>query len=307
MPTHNFLRILKWTSGLIFLANLALVFSLATGKIKTFPEIDWLDVLGEGGATFFLFAWFWFFLSSRPDGQVTRLLASGLALIFLAMFQDTLDEFIRFSGSAIWNTILQSTLLPFGMVLLTIGIYLLRNEQQVITKQLVGRERLLRDHRLVDKVTQISDVRYLYQQLQQQVSNKANDAHPFSIILLDINRFNEINRTFGFDEGDRFLHSLAELLLLNLRRSDLVCRYAGDRFVVLLAETGETETLELSGQLQECIAHFNYFTELSEKISATVSIGCATCRNGDINTLMEEAKIKLLRNKELLNQGTKAA
>ena len=118
------------------------------------------------------------------------------------------------------------------------------------------------------------------------------------MVLLDVDAFNDINRRFGHNEGDRFLQALVELVLLNLRNEDLLCRYAGDRFLILLSDTGEELATDKARQLQNGIAWFCFYTHVSEKISATVSTGVATCRDGNIEALMERAKIELLCNKE---------
>ena len=300
-------HLLWWLVTIILLANFSLLLSLGTGDPKAIKAIDWLDVIGEGGAAVFVFAWMWFVLSGRPAGHVTNKLVSGLGLIFLAMFQDALDEFIHFPSAVLWNTVVQSTLLPVGMVLLTWGLYLLRKEQKVIATQLNGRERILRDHRLVDNITNLSDVRYLYQQLKREVQTSTKEEQVFSLILLDINRFNEINRRFGFAEGDKLLHTLAELILLNIRKTDLVCRFAGDRFAILLPATGEQEATRISSQLRNSIEHLTFYTAMTECVLVTASTGSATCRDGDLAQLMEFAKTRLLKAKERLARPNVAA
>lgn len=294
---------LQWLVAMIVAVHAGIAFALVVGEPKTLAEIDWLDVLGEGGATVFAFAWFWFFLTSRPAGQVTRYLSLGLAFIALALFQDALDEFVRFPTAFLWNTLLQSSLLPLGMTLLTVGIYLLRKEQQVISKQLAGRESRLRDHRLVDDLTRIYDVRYLHQHLHAQMQQPA----VFSLVLLDVDHFNQINRRFGYAEGDRLLTALVELLLLNMRSEDLLCRYAGDRFAILLSATGETDAECMANQLKACVANFNFYTRLQEHVPVSVAAGVATCRDGDIQKLMEEATRSLLLKKQENQQTLYAA
>ena len=65
--------------GLAFAANFGLQVYLATGQIKTWAEINWMDVAGEGGSAGLALVWLIMLLHSRPAGRVTRLLALGLA------------------------------------------------------------------------------------------------------------------------------------------------------------------------------------------------------------------------------------
>lgn len=295
-----------WLLAIAAMANLCLILSLAIGDTKTWQDIDWFDVAGEGGAALFVLAWYVFFLGSRPAGRVTTLLMSGLGLLFVALFQDALDEFIHFPYSAWWNTLLQSSLLPAGMCLLTWGIWLLQQEQKIINQQLSGRERLLRDHRLVDATTRVADARYLQQHLLLAAADLPRGG-PFSLLLFDVNGFNAVNRRFGYQEGDRFLHGLAELLLLNLRPQDLLCRLAGDRFALLLGNCAEDEAASTAENICALVAHFCFSTLMGEAIRVSVIAGRATCRDADIEALLHRANQDLLRHKENYYQNICAA
>lgn len=98
---------------------------------------------------------------------------------------------------------------------------------------------------------------------------------PLALILLDLDQFSATNRTFGHREGDRLLRELSELLILNLRRCDLLCRYAGDRFAVVLPKTPELLANELARQLTRAVASFAYKTNNGETIYHTASVGVA--------------------------------
>ncbi|MFP3701806.1 diguanylate cyclase, partial [Burkholderia sp. SIMBA_013] len=74
--------------------------------------------------------------------------------------------------------------------------------------------------------------------------------------------FAAINQAYGHAEGDAVLQALSHLLLLNLRRQDLLCRLAGDRFVVLLPNTGERQAKELALELQQAVRGLAHKTRL---------------------------------------------
>src|SRR5690606_11707925 len=99
---------------------------------------------------------------------------------------------------------------------------------------------------------------YLRAQLQLALS-EANDARqPLSIIMLDLDAFSRINREYGHAEGDRLLQVLTQLLLLNLRQHDLLCRLAGDRFAVILPHTGERQAQLLAGEMSLAVRSLAY-------------------------------------------------
>ncbi|MCS0613985.1 diguanylate cyclase [Massilia kyonggiensis] len=205
------------------LASFAALYASA-GTHKPFASWHWMDIVDEGGTALMALVWCLIVLASRPDGRVTRLLAGGLACITLGSWADCLDEFWRIDKDALWDNALEG-LVPFGMLVLTAGLYYWRREQALLADHLRKRERLFRSHRPFDRVTQLADADYLREQLRRTEG---------TVVLLDIDGFHRINREHGRAEGDRALQAVAHMLLLNLRNDDLLCRYAGDRFAVLM-------------------------------------------------------------------------
>jgi diguanylate cyclase (GGDEF)-like protein len=189
------------------------------------------------------FVWCLIVLGSRPDGRVTRLLAGGLAAICVGSWADCMDEFWRIDKEALWDNALEA-LVPLGMAVLTGGLYYWRQEQASLTEHLKKRERLFRDHRAFDRVTQLADARYLRAQLERERQHG-----PCALVLLDIDGFHRVNRQHGHAEGDRVLQAVSHMLLLNLRNDDLLCRYAGDRFAVLMPGLSESAAREAAHHL----------------------------------------------------------
>ena len=258
---------------LFVVGNGLLLLHLLLGDAKYSAEIDWLDVLGEGGAVFLTAIWLFFLLKSRPAGHVTNSLFLGLTFIFMATWQDVLDEFLRLPEvySNLEN-IVGSLPMPVGMCLLTWGLFQWHQEQLLVSAQLNKRERIFRDHRSFDYSTQVASADYLKAQLKSESKRADNLENSLSIMMLDIDSFDEINRRFGHEEGDRFLQHFVELIILNLRPSDLLCRYAGDRFVVLLPATGSHLLEVLAKQLQLAVRHFAFKTRKGETIYREVTV-----------------------------------
>ncbi|XLZ71326.1 diguanylate cyclase [Massilia sp. SR12] len=203
----------------------------SAGDPKPLAAWHWMDILAEGGMAVVAGLWFVMTLSSRPGGLVTRLLAGGLAAVMLGSWADCLDEFFRIDKAAAWDNWLEA-LLPFGMLVLTAGIYYWRHEQFLVNDHLAKRERLFRQHRAFDRVTQLADAAYLRHQIR--LEQERDPTGQCALVMLDIDGFHRINREHGQREGDRVLQAVGHMLLLNLRNEDLLCRYAGDRFALLL-------------------------------------------------------------------------
>lgn len=216
------------------------------GQAKPLAQWKWLDILCEGGTAAMAGIWLLITLSSRPGGLVTRLLALGLAAIMLGSWADCLDEFFHLDKDGLWDNWLEA-LMPLGMLTLTAGMYYWRQEQFSLNEHLQKRERLFRDHRSFDRVTQLAGADYLRAQIR--LEHARAPGKPCALVLLDIDGFHRINREHGQREGDRVLQAVGHMLLLNLRNEDLLCRYAGDRYAILLPGMEQKAARELAEHL----------------------------------------------------------
>lgn len=244
---------------LLTIAALLLASVLANwyfGHAKPWASIDWLDVVGEGGSALALGVWLILILASRPAGRVTDLLSLGLGFMFLAFCQDVVDEFIRLPNSQWWEQGLENIAMPLGISLLTYGLFHWHSEQLAINEQLKKRERVFREHRMLDRLTQIGKVDYLKKQIQQLLHQQQE--LPLTLLMIDVDNFHQQSRLYGHRESDRLLHEISELLLLNLRDGDLICRYGGDRFAVLLPETPEEKARQIAFELQQAVRFFAF-------------------------------------------------
>ncbi|MBB6520141.1 diguanylate cyclase domain-containing protein [Pseudoteredinibacter isoporae] len=293
--------------ALIFvLLNVQILSTLALGDSKSWQEIDWLDIAGEGGAVWLCLVWLIVLLATRPDGPVTRLLFWGFACFLIASGQDLLDEVVRLPEATVWNHAVESIPMPIGMLLMSIGLLYWYHEQQALNEQLRKRERRLRDHRRLDKVTGLADAQYLSQQLETELTVARAEGLPTSVLMLDIDKFREINRNLGMGEGDRLLRELTELLLLNIRRRDLLCRYAGDRFAIVLPATCQTMAELMARQLEDVCRHFAFRARNSDLAQFhTVSTGVATDgldvqldEKDPVEQLLSRANYRLAKAKE---------
>lgn len=285
-------------------ANITLCTSFAVGDIKAWNQINWLDVISEGMAALLAIIWLLLILHSRPKGRVTQWLSSGLSCMFIAGFQDWLDEFIAFPEAAMWNHWVESGLMPIGLGLLTLGIYYWHQEQLAINEQLRKRERLFREHRGLDFITQLNGAAYLRQLLQQELHSHHQSGTALALVFFDIDFFDDTNRRYGRAEGDHFLRALGEVILLNIRRNDLLCRYAGDRFALVLPNTGRALAENLAAEIADAIHHFAFKTRSQgESVFHSVSLGVAVAgdviHDGDAaDILIQRATHSLLKAKE---------
>lgn len=284
--------------ALVALANIGLLLYLAAGHIKTWERIDWLDVVGEGGSALLAFCWVCLVLAHRPAGRVTTLLAVGLGAVFFSMWMDALDEFIQLPAEISWDHWLESAPMPIGLLLITLGLYHWSKEQKALGQQLSKRERLFREHLHHDRLTPLNGAAYLRRQIELEQRRSGEEQQAFSLVLVDLDDFAPFNRQHGHAEGDRVLQAVSQLLLLNLRHSDLLCRLASDRFVALLPGTGEAQAWRIAGELERAVrsyAHKSMPQGESLALSAT-AVACMA-RDESADNLLERLSLAMARAK----------
>ncbi|GAX87954.1 conserved hypothetical protein [Lebetimonas natsushimae] len=110
---------------------------------------------------------------------------------------------------------------------------------------------------------------------------------PFSILFIDIDHFKKINDKYGHDIGDKVLSELANILKSNLRKSDLIARWGGEEFIVILANTDKETAEKIAEKLRLAIEQYHQ----KNLPHFTVSIGIATAdkENFNIDNLLKKA------------------
>jgi diguanylate cyclase (GGDEF)-like protein len=111
-----------------------------------------------------------------------------------------------------------------------------------------------------------------------------------SILLLDIDYFKEVNDSYGQMAGDFVLRELVKVLKTTVRGSDIICRYGGDEFVILLPYTNLENSRLVAERVREKVNNYTFKHEEKE-IHVTVSIGLSSCEKSiyDIDRLIKIA------------------
>ncbi|HZX33306.1 MAG TPA: diguanylate cyclase [Rhodocyclaceae bacterium] len=92
----------------------------------------------------------------------------------------------------------------------------------------------LQEQAIRDSLTGLFNRRYLDETLEREVARSRREGSPLSLVLMDIDHFKRINDTYGHHAGDLALKAVADLLLSDVRAEDVVCRYGGEEFLILL-------------------------------------------------------------------------
>ncbi|MDH0863744.1 diguanylate cyclase [Mitsuaria sp. GD03876] len=192
----------------------------------------WIDIVSESAIVAMLALWLVQLRASRPAGRVTTWLCLGLSGMLLGGWADLMDEFWKLPRDYTLLMGMESTCHVVGMVGLTFGLHLWRQEQLALNALRAGRERGYREHAQIDGLTQLGDGAYLLDQIRHQ----QRLGTPATLAMLGWQDLPALARQHGLAEADRLLQATGPLLLLQLRGGDLLCRYAADRFVALLPQ-----------------------------------------------------------------------
>ncbi|MEW6226728.1 MAG: histidine kinase N-terminal 7TM domain-containing protein [Bacillota bacterium] len=114
----------------------------------------------------------------------------------------------------------------------------------------------LKEQAIRDPLTGLYNRRYFSQMIDKEVERSRRYSHSITFLMIDVNSFKEINDRFGHQAGDRVLQEIGSLLQKQVRQSDVVVRYGGDEFLIILPET-QVRTEAVAQRLRAAIARWN--------------------------------------------------
>ena len=124
---------------------------------------------------------------------------------------------------------------------------------------------------LTDALTGLGNSRRFREALTAELKRSERTSRPFSIVFVDIDDFKDINDRIGHVQADYTLAAIGRALATELRGSDLVCRWGGDEFIILLPETERKAAGILAERLRTAVA------ECDKCAGTTISLGLACC------------------------------
>ncbi len=128
----------------------------------------------------------------------------------------------------------------------------------------------------VDSLTEVYNHRYFQQRITEEIARAKRSGRPVSLVFLDIDNFKPYNDQNGHVLGDRVLKITASYLKKGVRMHDVVCRYGGDEFVIILPETGCKEALMLAKRLVDSYEQQKMPGKLSGGKGISLSAGIAS-------------------------------
>jgi len=133
----------------------------------------------------------------------------------------------------------------------------------------------LREQALRDPLTGLYNRRYLSETLDREIERAARENQPLSVLISDIDLFKMINDTYGHQVGDFFLVEIARRMKRFTRASDILCRYGGEEFLLVLPNTTCEAAVKRAEELRQICAQTILRSE-GKDLGVTLSVGVAT-------------------------------
>lgn len=137
-------------------------------------------------------------------------------------------------------------------------------------------EKKLYELSVTDELTQTANRRHFESRFDEEIIRSNRYGHPLSLILIDLDHFKKINDTYGHPTGDLVLQTVARLLKTGVRETDLVARWGGEEFAILLPETTLAESEQICLRLLKKVRQTPIPLPDNQSINVTFSAGITT-------------------------------
>jgi len=203
-------------------------------------------------------------------------------------------RYIRKDGSTLWaDMTISAGRDDAGKLVSVIGII------QDITEKKESEE-LIWQQANFDTLTGLPNRRMFYDRLEQEIKKSHRSGLPMALMLLDLDRFKEVNDTLGHPQGDVLLVEAARRIAECVRESDTVARLGGDEFTVILSELKDVNSVERIAQkiIESLAAPFQLLQETAH-VSASVGITLYPDDSQDVDVLIKNADQAMYLSKHL--------
>ncbi len=162
-----------------------------------------------------------------------------------------------------------------GVLYLFVIIYIYTREGKIKNNHnlIIDINETLRKASFTDELTKLPNRRYINHKLDNIYKSTINQIH--SIAILDLDHFKMVNDTYGHDIGDKVLISFSDICSKNIRSIDVISRWGGEEFILLMENTNIIQAEEICSRILHTLSEYR-FTFNNQNFSITVSIGLSS-------------------------------
>ncbi|WP_052487063.1 GGDEF domain-containing protein [Gordoniibacillus kamchatkensis] len=163
---------------------------------------------------------------------------------------------------------------------------------------------VLHEQSVRDEGTELFNRRYLFRRIARIWQDAHDNGRPLALAVIDVDDFRSYNSRYGHVAGDAVLRAIACTLRSNVRKGDIVGRWGGEEFAVILPGTGEKEALAVAERLRSAIEHMRVALEAGKEVHVSISIGITAYRREDSSSesFVKRADAAMYKAKEVKNR-----
>lgn len=140
-----------------------------------------------------------------------------------------------------------------------------------------------------DFLTGLYNRRYFFKNVQSYFYDAVKNNEDFAILMVDIDHFKKINDTYGHDTGDKAIVHLSEILKTNTNQGDVVARFGGEEFCLLLKSVTPREANMIAEKFKNKTQHSSIVSDKGEEIKFTISVGLATTHEATLEDSVNDS------------------
>ncbi|MCW8838273.1 MAG: diguanylate cyclase, partial [Thiovulaceae bacterium] len=149
-----------------------------------------------------------------------------------------------------------------------------------------------------DFLTGLYNRRYFFKEVGKYFTNAINNSEEFCIAMIDIDHFKKINDKYGHDTGDKVITHLADILMSETSTDDVVSRFGGEEFCILLKNTSSKQAIDAMERIRQKVQNSVTISDKDEEIRFNISIGLALEHENTLEDTVNEADMHLYTAKE---------
>ena len=162
-----------------------------------------------------------------------------------------------------------------------------------LSRRLKSAEQKLQQLAITDELTGLKNRRYLLERLNAELVRMGRSGKPLAFIIFDLDHFKQVNDTFGHQAGDQALREIAAQVQEQCRANDILSRFGGEEFVVLLPDTDPAGVREIAERLRRTILSCRINLTDGQVLALTASFGVAWLARAPRN--LDQAEVDLLK------------
>jgi two-component system cell cycle response regulator len=157
-----------------------------------------------------------------------------------------------------------------------LNIKTLREENSMLKAEIKAKQEKIEEISLTDDLTGLYNIRFLNQSIDIEIERSHRFGSIFSLIFMDIDDLKKVNDRFGHLTGSRVLIETARILQENMRKVDIIIRYGGDEFVIIMPQTSKESGFMVADRLRRTIEESVFLKSEDHPVRITASFGVAS-------------------------------